>query len=246
MLRNRIFGVAMAATIAMFFGADRLLAADEPASPPARVRGQGLRQGGSGLALLRLETVAKDLNLTEAQTDSLKKIGDDAHKQMSELRDSLKDTPREERQTKLADAEKEIAKKVAAVLDDKQRARLQEIRLQVRGPAALRETEVADALKLTDEQKKKLNDLAEERRTAIREAIKEAGGDRTASRDKITPIAKDVAAKMQAVLTPEQSEQFEKMKGKKLDLGAAPFGSLGGPGRRASSSSKPESKPESK
>lgn len=246
MLHRRSSYVAMLAMFAaaMFVvgaGSDRLRAADEPANPPARVRGQGMEQGASGLALLQLEVVVKDLGLTDEQTASLKKISEDAHKQMTELRDSLKDTPREERRPKMADAEKEIAKKVDAVLNDKQRARLLEIQLQVRGPAALRAKEVADALKLTDDQTKKLNDIAEERRTAIRAAIKDAGGPAqpgqdSPAREKITKIAKDSAEEMRKVLTPEQGEQFEKMKGAKLDLGNVPFGALGGAGRRPTGS----------
>jgi len=247
MLRSRLFGVAFAAAVVVGFGVDRLFAADEPANPPARVRGQGFSQGGGGLALLQLDVVAKDLALTDEQKESLKKVGDDARQQMKDLRDSLKDASREDRRAKMSDAEKEIAKKVDAVLNDKQRSRMQEIRLQVRGASALRDKEIADALKLTEDQTKKLTDLADARRAAVSDARKDAGGDRTASRDKVAQISKDSNEKMLEVLTTEQKDQFEKMKGAKLDLGDVRFGSFGGPGRRSSGTeAKPDAKPDSK
>ncbi len=247
MLRSRLFGVAFAAAVVVGFGVDRLIAADEPANSPTRVRGRGFSQGGGGLALLKLDVVAKDLALTDEEKESLKKLGDEATSQMKELRDSLKDASREDRRTKMADAEKEIAKKVDAVLNDKQRARLQEIRLQIRGASALRDKEVADALKLSEDQTKKLTDLADARRSAVRDARSAGGGDRAASREKISQITKESSEKMMDVLTTEQKDQFEKMKGAKIDLGDAPFGSFGGPGRRsAGSDAKPDAKPDSK
>jgi Spy/CpxP family protein refolding chaperone len=202
---------------------------------------------GGGLGLLRAEVVSKDLEITEDQTAALKKLGDEVRKQMGDLRDSLKDATREDRQAKMADAEKEISKKVDAVLNEKQRARLQEIRLQARGPAALADKEVADSLKLSDDQKTKLTELAEARRKAVRAAFDGAGGDRTAARGKVAEAAKESAGKMLDVLTTEQKEAFEKMQGKKLDLGTAAFGSLGGPGRRnRDAAPKPDSTPNAK
>jgi Spy/CpxP family protein refolding chaperone len=242
MVRNRLFGVALAAVVGVAVAAVSARAADEPAKPAAPTRGQGRGFGASGLALLQLDPVAKDLNLTDAQKESLKKIGDDARKTMSELRESLKDASREERMPKLAAAQKEIAGKVDGVLDEKQQARLKEIGLQVRGPGALMDPTIADTLKLTDEQKQKLADLSKERRDAMRTARQDAGNDRAAAREKITPIVKESNEKMAKVLTPEQTEQFDKMQGKKLDLGDVPFGSLGGPGRRASGGGESNSK----
>jgi len=242
MVRIRFVGVTLAAIVGVVVAAVYASAADEPAKPAAPTRGQGMGFGGSGLALLQLDVVAKDLNLTDAQKESLKKIGDDARKTMSDLRESLKDASREERMPKVAAAEKEIAEKADGVLDEKQRGRFKEIRLQVRGPGALMDPTIADALKLTDDQKQKLADLSKERRDAVRTAMQDAGGDRAAAREKITPIVKDSNEKMAKVLTPEQTEQFDKMQGKKLDLGDVPFGSLGGPGRRASTDVKPDSK----
>ena len=134
------------------------------------------------------------------------------------------------------------------MLNDKQRGRLEEIKLQARGPAALADKELQDKLKLSDEQKSKLTDLAEARRKTVREAFQSAaGGDRTEARKKIAEASKESSTKMLDVLTTEQKEAFEKMQGKKLELGSAAFGSFGGPGpRNRDANAKPDSTSESK
>ena len=48
MLRSRLFGVAFAAAVVVGFGVDRLLAADEPANPPAAFVGEDFRRGAAG------------------------------------------------------------------------------------------------------------------------------------------------------------------------------------------------------
>ncbi len=228
--------VAVAGVFAAAVGAASVPGADAPATPPARGFGLGLAQGGGGLSLLRLDVVAKDLELTADQKSSVAKLSENVNQQMKVLADSLKDATPEQRRAKRAGVEADIAKKVAAVLNEKQQARLNEIRLQVRGAAALAEPEVAAALKLSDDQTKQLSQLAEARRTTIRSAVEAAGNDRNAARDKISQISKDSAEKMLAVLTSDQRDQFEKMKGQKLNLGSAQFGSFGGSGRRPAGS----------
>jgi Spy/CpxP family protein refolding chaperone len=248
MARIGRWAVGFAAAVAMISASSLLRAADEPATPaPSTARPRGGMMGG-GLGLLRAEVVVKDLELTDDQNAALKKIGEEARKTMTDMRESLKDASREDRQKKMADAQKEITKKVDAVLNDKQRARLEEIKLQARGPAGLADKELQDKLKLTDDQKSKLTELAEARRKAVREAFQgAAGGDRTEARKKIAEASKESSTKMLDVLTTEQKEAFEKMQGKKIELGSAAFGSFGGPGRRnRDANAKPDSTPNSK
>lgn len=247
MSRARLFGTCVVALMLLGLTAIGARAADEPAPAKPSTEGRAPRsmQGGGDLMLLRLEVVSKDLNLSEDQTAKLKQIGDDAKKQMTDLRDSLKDASREDRRAKLEEAFKDVGAKVNGVLNEQQQARLKEIRLQLRGPSALSDPKIAEELKVTDDQKQSLKDQAGERRKAITAAIQDAGG-REKAADKIKQILKDSNEKMEAVLTPEQREQFDKMKGKKIDLGDAAFGSFGGFGRRGSDNAKSESKPDAK
>ena len=239
--------VGLVGLLAIAWGATRATADDRPSAAAIRPRGLSLLQGGGGLSLLRLEDVVKDLGLTDEQQSALQKLSESVHEQMNEVRSSLNSASPEQRQARLVEMEQQIAGKVAAVLNDQQRARLQEIKLQVLGPAALSYKDTADALKLSDEQLRTLADLAEARRMAVRDAIAAAGSDPAAARTKIAAIVKDSADKMLAVLTSQQREQFEKMKGKSLEFGAGGFSSLGTLGRRPTGGqAKPDSQPNSK
>jgi Spy/CpxP family protein refolding chaperone len=227
----RVFGAAVAIAAIFASAAGISLAADESATPAAKPAAGGMSIRASGLPLLRADVVVKDLALSDDQIAAIKKIDEEATRQISELRESLKNATLDERRAKMSEAQQAIAKKVDAVFNDTQRARFAEIRLQMLGPAALTEKSVADELKLSDEQKTKLADVADARRKAYRAAVEAAGNDRNAARPQIAEIVKDAAAKMVAVLTPEQQDAFEKLKGKKLDLGTAAFGARGGGGR---------------
>jgi Spy/CpxP family protein refolding chaperone len=206
------------------FAASFASAADEPANPPARQRGQG--RGAGGQNIFAIEVVAKDLELTDDQKASIKKIADKA----SEDRQALS---ADDRATKGPEIRKDMDEKIAAVLNDKQKARVKEIRLQMRGTAALADKEVAESLKLTDDQVAKIKDAMDARRKAMADARPTGGnqgGDRDAAREKFTKMRKEADEKVLAVLTTEQKEQFDKMQGTKLELPAAGFG--GGQGRR--------------
>lgn len=227
----RVFGAA-----AIFFSAAWSFAADDAAPTPRPAGGMSIRN--SGLPLLRADAAVKDLGLTDDQVASIKKIDEAATKQIGELRESLKNATQDERRAKLTEVQQEVAKNIAGVLNDKQQARFQQLRLQMLGPAALSEKPVADALKLTAEQTTKIAEIADARRKANRAAIEAAGNDRNAARPKITENVKDAVAKMLAVLTPEQQAAFEKMKGDKLDLGTAAFGAAGGGARRPANAAK--------
>jgi Spy/CpxP family protein refolding chaperone len=109
------------------------------------------------------------------------------------------------------------------MLDDKQKARLKELSLQSRGATALEDDEVIAALKITDEQKKKLADIREEGNKLIEEAMQAlrgggGGGDAGEARRKLGAMRKELTDKALAVLTPEQAKQLEKLKGAKFDF----------------------------
>ena len=198
------------------------LAADPPANPPARQVGPG-GGGAGGFNLFTNQTVQKDLALTDAQKESIKKIVDD-------FRSSLTGLTQEDRRAKMTELRKVMEDKIDSVLTVPQKARVKEIRLQVRGVAALTTKEVIEALKLTDDQVNKIKELTAALRKDTREAMRSAttGGDRSAARDAVVKVRKEATEKIMAVLTPDQQASFEKLKGPKIDL---PLGGFVGGGR---------------
>jgi Spy/CpxP family protein refolding chaperone len=218
-----MFGSLIAVTLCGLAACDSSTAQD---NPPAR-RG-GMRGGGGGaLFLLRNETVQKDLSLSEDQKSSLQKLQDSARESFSSLQ-GLSD---EERTAKIQELMKDQDAKIAGILDDKQKARWKEIRLQSRGAQALSDKELAEALKLTDDQVNKIKEIVDAMRKEMQDFRQSAGsGDRTAMRDKMTKLRKDTDDKILAVLTPDQKTSYDKMLGTKIDLPQGGFfgGGFGG------------------
>jgi Spy/CpxP family protein refolding chaperone len=228
-----MFGSLVAVTLCGLAACESSTAQD---NPPAR-RGQGRMGGGGGsaLGLLGVDVVQKDLNLTDDQKSSVKKLQDAASEARSALRGQ--GLSREEMTAKSQEMTKDQDSKIAGILDDKQKARLKEIRLQARGPQGLTDKELAEALKLTDDQVNKIKEIVDASQKEMQDAFQSAGqgGDRTAMRDKMTKLRKDTGDKILAVLTPDQTTSYNTMLGTKIDLpqGAGFGGGRGqGGGRR--------------
>ena len=209
----------------------------------------GQRGGGSNLpSLLRLDEVRKDIQLDETQAELVEVAEDEARGDRSRQRFNFQDASDEEREKYFAErrarAEKEAraAKEMlATILSKEQMTRLTEISIQQKGTGALTTPDVVSQLKITAEQKEKIEKAqqasADEVRSKMRELFR--GGNRGGSGDgnfdemrkKMTALRADADKKILAVLTAEQQSQFEVMKGKKIDLPQRGFGRRDGFGR---------------
>jgi Spy/CpxP family protein refolding chaperone len=194
----------------------------QPGDAPSGERGQRTRRGmgpgmfpGGGLMLLRLEQVQKELNLSDEQKQKIKEL------RPGRPSDGQRPSP-EEMQTRM----EQMRKKVAEILKPEQLARLKQIELQVQGAAALGNPEIVKTLAITDDQRAKLKTIGDEAGEKARKIFgsmrdlspEERDAKRTENQGKMREIAKDAMEKSLAVLTPEQREKFEKMKGKKIDI----------------------------
>ena len=127
--------------------------------------------GGPGegikLALLRLPSVQKELELTAKQKSEIARIGDETkvakktidaeskgqQKAKGEaIPKGLPDPAAEARDVALAELEGQAESSLKKLLDPKQRARLAEIALQVEGPRAFLKPELIGGLDLNDDQ----------------------------------------------------------------------------------------------
>jgi len=105
------------------------------------------------------------------------------------------------------------------ILDATQLARVGELSLQRRGVEALDDEKVAKALKLTADQTKQLAAIQDDAAGKREEIMKEIfGGDRDELRRKMQALRKELGDKASAVLTTEQREQFDQMKGAKFEF----------------------------
>lgn len=202
--------------------------------------GQQRGQFGGGFAansstLLSMPEVQKELGLSEDQKGLIGDMIKDLRGSAGQGFQALQGLSADERREKLAELQKqgeERNKKVddltKTVLDAKQLARLEELKLQRDGINALSRSEVATKLGLTDDQKEKIKKIRDDARPDpssfqnLRNATKE---DRDAAAAKAQERRTKTQADTLAVLTAEQKSSWEKMQGKKFEFPA--------PGRRA-------------
>lgn len=203
-----------------------------------RGTGGGFGFGGPGgrtqsaLTLAGNAAVQKELSLTEDQIAKLKTLGDEAR---AELRDGaggfegLRDLPEEERRAKMtemmakqAENARKVAEKykpkIAEILDAKQVERLDQIGLQAAGSGVYTDPNIVKALKLSKEQQDSLASITKEAGEKMRESFGAGGGNPEERAAKFRELNTQRDKDLLAVLSPEQSAQLAKMKGKEFDV----------------------------
>jgi len=196
--------------------------------------------GGNNLALLAAnETVQKDLGISGDVAAKLASLRDDVNAaRQKEYQNAgvsfqnFQNQSNEERQKqreKMAEVDKklndEFNPKVKSLLSADQYKRLEQIQLQanlqLRGPGALTYASVATDLKLTDDQKKKLNDLQTEYDAKQREMFTGGGGFDAQAAAK---LREERTSKTMEVLTADQKEKLNTLKGSAFDATQLGFG----------------------
>lgn len=204
------------------------LAISTASSAEAQLRGLRFPASLQNVVLLRSDAVTKELAVNDEQEALLANLAMQLQQDVFEIFSGLQDLTPEEQKAAIPDVMKtieekgkEAQQKVDEILDQTQAARLKELSLQARGAQALEDEPVVAALALDDEQKKKLAGIRTEAEVAIEKAIdklRSGGGDQGELRKQIGELRKQLGDKALAVLTPEQREQFEKLKGAKFDF----------------------------
>jgi hypothetical protein len=194
---------------------------------PAMAQGQGGRGGfgmmggGGGLALLSNKGVQKELKLSDEQIDKAEKAATESMGKMRERFQDLQgldaDARREKQQSMMREMAAESKKVTDEILKPEQAKRFAEISLQVRGAQALSDPEVQSKLKLTDEQKNKLKDMASETQSKMQELRSGLQDDREGTMQKIQAYQKENATKTMALLTDDQKKTWKDMTGEPFE-----------------------------
>jgi len=199
-------------------------------------QGFGAFGGGGLMGLLGMPEVLKEI----AATDEQKGLIDDLVKDQRAAGrggggfnpqefQNLSEEERRKRFEELRKQGEERAKKtedtIKTILEPKQFARLNELRIQQEGVRALDRAEVAEKLGLSKEQKDKIAKIREESRPQGGGAgFGNRGNQSQEERQKAAEEARQRREKSNAdilaVLTASQKESFEKMQGKKFEFPA--------------------------
>jgi hypothetical protein len=181
-------------------------------------------QGAGQLDLLSRPTVLQDLRVSAEQKE---RIADLSRRLESQGLDSFRGFRRlstEERRRRFLDLARDIDAGIRVILTPEQLVRLHQIALQVEGPRAFSDPDVAAALNLTAEQKERLRALEAEspprRPDGGRGGPPPGGG---GPRRDHEPGTSATSEKILAVLTEEQRREWKRMTGE-------PFKGSGSPG----------------
>lgn len=181
---------------------------------------------GSGARLASIPEVQKALKLTKEQKKEIREIND-------ELRDGFRKLLQEGGAREgMRKVNEEAAARLAEVLDDAQEKRLRGIIIQIVGASAVMiDGELANELKITDEQKTKLEEVQRSNMQALAETFG-SGNPNEDRRGKFEELRIAGQQKLFDVLTSEQQEQLNSLKGEEVKID---FMSLrgGGSGNRS-------------
>lgn len=162
------------------------------------------------------DMMAKKLNFSDAQKQQLKTINSDFRNKMMELKKHDEITVKEYK-SQLSSLQKDHKSQLQALLTTEQKdqlAKMKKDRMDKAKTHALARTEkMKTKLGLTDEQASKLKDL----RTGTMTKIKSIHADNALSheqkREQIKGLVMQQKDQLKTILTPEQLQQLEQMKG---------------------------------
>ncbi len=170
--------------------------------------GRGFGGLGGGAMLLGQKSVQEELKLSDEQVKQVKELVD----KQREAFQGFGDLSQEERRTKMQEMAKTNNEAIAKILKPEQTKRFKQIALQqqVRFGLAnvLNNPETAKELKITDEQKGKLEEI----RNKAREETQGLGFDEE-GRQKRQEVTKATNEKVMGVLTAEQKAKLKEMQG---------------------------------
>jgi hypothetical protein len=204
------------------------------ASPAWAQRGRGFGGGGfgGGGALLTNKSVQQELKVSGDQATKLAALADEQRTKGQELRTKLQDLPQDERQAKMREymttASADLQKGLGTILKPEQLKRYNQIQTQQMGVAAFSSPRVQEALKLTDDQKTQIRELAQARQGAGRggfQDLRNASADeRQAALKKMADNRKAALDKVVALLNADQKTTWKELTGEPFEVKYEPRG----------------------
>lgn len=160
--------------------------------------------------------VQKELKLTPAQLGKLRvalvKMRQDHREDFAKLREASL----VQRMQIMRVIGEDARKAIGGVLNDKQMKRFKQILWQQGGFRALRDPEVQKELKITEEQRDKFREIAQDTLKQLRDLLQ--GGNADDAQEGLQKIRKAAREKAEAELTDEQKKTWTEMKGKPFEL----------------------------
>lgn len=221
---------------------------------------QGGGFGGGGAMLLGSPEVQKELGVSDEQKGLIEDMVADLREQFQPGRggfnpqdfQNMSEEERrkffEEGRKRMEETNKKTDEMIAMILDEKQSARFNELKLQTEGTGAFNRDEIAKKLNLTEQQREKMKKIQEEARpdpSQFANFRTMSAEERLEAFTKMREKGEKANADVLNVLTGEQKELWAKMQGKKFEFPQPAFGGFGG-GRRPGGGGEQPGRPETK
>jgi hypothetical protein len=177
------------------------------AAPVSAANKAVAEEGAVELVLLRQQSVQKELKLSEAEVDKIHKFAAEQWEK-AEKASKLGDAEQDKEFDKLG---KENEKFVEKTLTKAQQKRLQEITLQIAGLQCVTRHDLASKLKLTADQKKRVQEMQKEARKEAEDLL--YATDKSKQREKLRELREINRKRVQELLTDEQELAWKNMTG---------------------------------
>jgi hypothetical protein len=176
--------------------------------------GRGMGMGG-GAFMLTQEPVQKELKFTDEQKSKAQDAINEIRQAHMDEMAALREASAEERPAKMATLNKAMTEEAikALGLKEEQVKRFHQISLQAQGARAFSQKEVAEKLKITDDQKKEIGELVTASGAQAREIFMNAGDNREEAMKQITALNKETNTKVHALLKDDQKAAWKEMTG---------------------------------
>jgi serine/threonine protein kinase len=169
-------------------------------------------QGAGQLHLLAEDEVLTDLRPTPEQRERINELSQRMDEQRHKsFHDYLRLTP-DERQRRFLDLARANDAEVKAILGDQKYRRFKQIALQLRGPRAFRESDIATKLNLTAEQTERIRAILADSFFGMSEEMCHGGRPDQAPNSHDQTLTQ-AGGRIQALLTVEQAKQWREMTG---------------------------------
>jgi serine/threonine protein kinase len=193
------------------------LAGQHPSRPEYRERLASFQrdfvtlQGCGQVTVLMQKTIQEDLKLSEEQEQKIAQASEEMEYKRPGAFEDLRRLSPNEQIRRVEEMAKESAKVVAEILSPEQGKRLRQIALQLQGPLAFENAELAAALRLTTEQRRQIEAIQVES-FVPRGGPRHHGDPGRGPRD-FEQSRQDALAKTLEILTAEQKKQWQEMIG---------------------------------
>lgn len=177
------------------------------------------RRGGFGPGwLLMFPEVQRELKLEPDQLERLQQLGLQMRAKWEESFKGLQELPPEERGRRFMAFDKEYRSRLAEILDRRQSERLEQLGLQREGIRALGRPDVAGELKLSPDQRQRVQAAMDGERGAMRDLFEGVRGNmspdkREEIRQKMDEIRRGTEGRLNGILTDSQKRQWQGMLG---------------------------------